>query len=175
MKSTQLGKLFGLQISFIPLLFAGIAFIWLTLSLVGFLVLDIHFGESILLGFMGMLLHYVSELIHCLGHAVAAKSTGYPMTGIRFGLLGIFAQTMYPKDEPELPSATHIRRALGGPIINFIFAIILFVILPLWQGNWYWLGLFIFLDNLFIYALQVFLPVGFNDGSTILRELLKRK
>jgi hypothetical protein len=175
MKSTQLGNLFGLQMSFIPPLWAGVAFVWIALSLVGFLGFDIPLGESILLGFIGMLLHYVSELIHCLGHAVAAKSTGYPMNGIRFGLFGIFAQTMYPKDEPELPSSTHIRRALGGPIANLIVSIILFFILPLWRGNWYWLGLFVFLDNLITYTLQVFLPVGFNDASTILNELRKIK
>lgn len=175
MKSIQLGKLFNLQISFIPFLFAGVAFIWLGLTLLGYFSFNIPLGESILLGFLGMFLHYISELIHCLGHAVTARSTGHPMNGIRFGLLGIFAQTMYPKDEPELPSATHIRRALGGPIANLIVSLILFVILPFWRGNWYWLGLFIFLDNLFVYTLQVFLPVGFNDGSTILRELLKRK
>jgi hypothetical protein len=175
MKSIQIGKLFGLQISFIPLLFAGIGLIWIALSLAGYFVFDIPLGESILLGFFGMLLHYVSELIHCLGHAVAAKSTGYPMTGIQLGFLGIFARTVYPKDEPELPASIHIRRALGGPIINLILSILLFVILPIWYGNWYWLGLFIFLDNLFVYTLQVFLPVGFNDGSTILNELRKRK
>jgi hypothetical protein len=175
MKSIQLGKLFNLQLSFIPLLFAGIAFIWIALSLVGYFIFNIPLGESILLGFLGMFLHYVSELIHCLGHAVAAKSTGYPMNGIRFGLLGIFAQTMYPKDEPELPSAIHIRRALGGPIANLIVSILLFVILPLWRENWYWLGWFIFLDNFIVYTLQVFLPVGFNDGSTILNELRKIK
>lgn len=175
MKSIQLGKLFGLQITMILLIFAGIIFIWLGLTLLGYFAFDIPLGESILLGFVGMLLHYISELIHCLGHAIAARSTGYRMIGIQFGYLGIFARTVYPKDEPELPSSTHIRRALGGPIINLILSIILFVILPLWRGNWYWLGLFVFLDNLFVYTLQVFLPVGFNDGSTILRELLKIK
>lgn len=174
MKSTQLGKLFGLQISFIPLLFAGMTLIWVTWSLAGYFEFDIPFSESILLGFIGMLFHYISELIHCLGHAVAAKSTGYPMTGIRFGLLGLFAQTMYPKDEPELPPSTHIRRALGGPIVNLFISILLFILLPLWKGNWYWLGLFIFLDNLIVYTLQVFLPIGFNDGSTILNQLLKK-
>ena len=155
MKSTQLGKLFGLQISFIPLLFTGITFIWIALSLLGYFVFDIPLGESILLGFIGTLLHYISELLHCLGHAVASRSTGYPMIGIQFGMLGIFARTIYPKDETELPSSTHIRRALGGPIANLILSVILFAILPLWRGNWYWLGLFIFLDNLFVYTLHL--------------------
>lgn len=175
MKPIQFGKFFGLQINLLPVLFIGMISIWVILSITGYFGFDIPLGEAILLGFIGMLLHYTSELIHCCGHAIAAKSTGYPMVEIQLGFLGIFARTLYPKDEPELPSSIHIRRALGGPMINLILSIILFVILPLWQENWYWLGLFIFLDNLIVYTLQVFLPLGFNDASTILRELLKQK
>jgi hypothetical protein len=174
MKSTQLGKIFGLQMSFTPLLFLGIAGIWIILSLIGYFVIDISLGESIYLGFVAMFLHYALELIHSLGHAVIAKQVGYPMTEIRFGFYGIYAQTIYPKDEPELDSSIHIRRALGGPIANFILSIILFFTLPLWTGNWYWVGMFVFLDNL-IYVVQVFIPLGFNDASTILNELRKNK
>lgn len=174
MKSIQFGKMFGLQISFIPLLFAGIAFIWIALSLAGYFVFDIPLGKSIGLGFVAMFLHYLLELIHSLGHAIAAKWTGYPMIEIRFGVYGFYAQTLYPKNELELPSSTHIIRALGGPIANLILSFILFATLSLWQGNWHWVGMFVLLDNL-IYVVQVFIPLGFNDVSTILRELLKRK
>lgn len=174
MKSTHLGKFFGLQISFTPLIFLGITGIWITLSLVGYFALNIAFGESIFLGFIATLLHYVLELIHSLGHAFVAKQVGYPMTEIRFGVYGIYAQTIYPKDEPELDSFIHIRRALGGPIANLILSIILFLTLPLWTGNWYWVGMFVFLDNL-IYVIQVFIPLGFNDASTILNELRNKK
>lgn len=174
MKSTQLGKLFGLQISFVPLVFIGIIGIWLSLSLLGYYALDIPLGTSIILGFVATLLHYLLELIHSLGHAIAAKWIGYPMTEIRFGMYSFYAQTIYPKDEPELESSTHIIRALGGPIANFILAFILFAMIPLWRGNWYWVGMFVFLDNL-IYVVQVFIPLGFNDASTILNELRKIK
>ncbi|HCB01054.1 MAG TPA: hypothetical protein DEP19_01615, partial [Anaerolineae bacterium] len=74
----------------------------------------------------------------------------------------------------SLDSSIHIRRALGGPIANLILSIILFFTLPLWIGNWYWVGMFVFLDNL-IYVVQVFVPLGFNDASTILNELRKMK
>jgi len=173
-KSIQLGKFFGLRISFVPILFIGVIGMWLFLSLLGYYAFDFSFTEAILLGFVAMFLHYLLEVIHCLGHAVAAKWTGYPMTEIRFGMYSFYAQTIYPKDEPELPSSTHITRALGGPIANFVLAFILFATLPLWHGNWYWVGMFLFLDNL-IYVVQVFIPLGFNDGSTILRELRKIK
>jgi hypothetical protein len=173
MKSIQLGKLFGLQISFVPLVFIGVVGIWLGLSLFGYYALDIPFGESVILGFVAMLLHYVLELIHSLGHAIAARWTGYPMTEIRFGMYSFYAQTIYPVDEPQLPSSTHITRALGGPITNLILSFILLATLSLWQGNWYWVGMFVFLDNL-IYIVQVFIPLGFNDASTILNELRKK-
>lgn len=174
MKSTDLGKLFGLQMSFTPLVFIGITGIWVVLSFGGYFVFDISRGESIYLGFVAMFLHYVLELIHSLGHAFVAKQIGYPMTEIRFGVYGIYAQTIYPKNEPELPSRIHILRALGGPIANLILAFILFVTIQLWKENWYWVGMFVFLDNL-VYVVQVFIPLGFNDASTILYHLRKNK
>jgi hypothetical protein len=96
------------------------------------------------------------------------------MTGIKFGAYSLFALTQYPRDEVALPPSLHIRRALGGPIISGLMSIILYLILPFWPGEWFWLGLFALLENLFIYTLQVFLPLGFNDGSTILRNLRKK-
>lgn len=173
MKSISLGKLFGLKMSFTPLVLIGVAGMWLSLSLVGFYFFEMALSESILLGFVAMLLHYLLEWFHSLGHAVAAKWVGYPMTEIQFGVFGIYARTIYPENEPELPSSTHIIRALGGPIANFILAFLLIGTLSFWRGNWYWVGMFTFLDNL-IYVVQVFIPLGFNDASTILRELRKK-
>ncbi|MEK6751312.1 MAG: hypothetical protein AABZ00_03520 [Chloroflexota bacterium] len=173
MKSIHLGKLFGLQISVLPLAFAGMFILWIGFSSIAFYGLNIPFGESILIGLTATLLHWTFELIHGLGHAYAAKRTGYPMIGITFGTLAIFALTHYPKDEPDLPPSVHIRRALGGPIINGLLSIIFYLLLPLWRGNWFWLGMFALFENLFVYTLQVFIPLGFNDGSTILKNLRK--
>ncbi|KXK12864.1 MAG: hypothetical protein UZ14_CFX002002102 [Chloroflexi bacterium OLB14] len=131
MKSFHLGKGFGVKITATPLVFVGIVFIWLGLTATGYFAFDISLGEAIFLGFVAMFLHYVLELIHSLGHVVVAKHVGYPMTEICFGVYGIYAQTIYPTDEPELDSSIHIRRALGGPIANLIVSLILFVIHPL--------------------------------------------
>ena len=174
MKSIQLGKLFGLQISVLPFAFTGTLMLWIGFTAIAIYGLDISAGESLLLGLCAALLHWTFELIHSLGHAYAAKRTGHPMAGIRFGIFAVLAQTIYPKDEPELPPSIHIRRALGGPIINGLLSIIFYLLLPFWSGNWYWIGLFALLENLFVYTLQVFVPLGFNDGSTILRNLRKR-
>ncbi len=174
MKSIHLGKLFGLKISALPLGFIGILALWISFSALAHYGLGLAFGESVLLGFVAMLLHWTFELIHSLGHAFAAKRTGYPMAGITFGVFAILAATWYPKDEPALPSSIHIRRALGGPIANGLLSILFFLLLPLWPGNWFWIGVFSLFENLFVYTLQVFLPLGFNDGSTILRNLRRK-
>jgi hypothetical protein len=174
MKTIHLGKLFGLQIDILPLTFTGMLILWIGFGTIAFFGIGIPISESILMGWIAALLHFTFEFIHTLGHAFAAKRTGYPMKGIQFGLLAIFAMTLYPKDEPVLPGYIHIRRALGGPIFNSLLSVIFFLILPLWRGNWFWLGLFALLENIFVFTLQVFLPLGFNDGSTILRNLPKR-
>lgn len=174
MKSIQLGKLFGLQISILPLAFVGMFILWIGFSSIAFYGIRIPFGESLLLGLIAALIHWTFELVHGLGHAFASKQTGHPMTGITFGALAIFALTRYPKDEPELSPSIHIRRALGGPIINGLLSILFFLLLPFWSGNWFWIGMFALFENLFIYTLQVFIPLGFNDSSTILRNLRKK-
>lgn len=174
MKSIRLGKLFGLQIDILPVAFGGALFLWVGLFAIAYYWLRLAFGTSVLLGFVAMLLHWAFELIHNMGHAIAAKRTGYPMMGFTFGALGIFAFSRYPKDEPDLSPFIHIRRALGGPIINGLLSVIFLLLLPVWRGNWFWLGMFALFENLFVYTLQVFLPLGFNDGSTILRNLRKK-
>ena len=174
MKSIHLGKLFGLQISILPLVFLGSLLLWVGFSAIAHYGIGLPFGESVLLGFVAALLHWTFELIHSLGHAFAAQRTGYPMVGITFGTFAIFALTRYPKDEPELSPSIHIRRALGGPIINGLLSILFLLLLPVWRGNWFWIGMFALFENLLVYTLQIFFPLGFNDGSTILRNLRKK-
>ncbi len=174
MRSIPLGKLFGLQISTSMLAFAGTFILWIGFTSLLFYGFKIPLMKSIPMGFITTLLHWTWELIHCLGHAYAAKRTGYPMTGIKFGGYAFFALTQYPKDEAVLPPSIHIWRALGGPIISGLVSIILYLLLPLWPGDWCWIGLIVLLENIFVFTLQVFLPLGFNDGSTILRNLRKK-
>ncbi len=174
MKTIHLGKLFGLQIGILPLAFVGTLVLWILFTVIARSGFNIPFSESILMGFIATLLHWTFELIHSLGHAYAAKRTGHPMTGITFGAMAVFALTHYPKDEPALSPSIHIRRALGGPIINGLLSIVFYFLLPLWRGNWFWIGMFAFVENLFVYTLQIFLPLGFNDGGTILKNLRRK-
>ncbi|MBL0343830.1 hypothetical protein [Candidatus Villigracilis affinis] len=174
MKTISLGKLFGMPIEILPMAFLGSLILWIGFTVTAFFGIGLPFGESLLMGLLATLLHWTFELIHSFGHAYAAKRTGYPMTGIALGTLAIFALTRYPTDEPELPPSIHIRRALGGPIANGLLSIFFFLLLPLWPDDLFWIGLFALFENLFVYTLQVFIPLGFNDGSTILRNLRKK-
>ena len=103
-----------------------------------------------------------------------AQSTGYPMRGVRF--VHVLAYSVYPRDEPELSGKIHIRRALGGPAISLAVTVLALVILLVAQtvgGFLFWIALWFFLDNLLVFFLGAFLPLGFTDGSSILKWLGK--
>src|SRR4051812_22543551 len=86
--------------------------LWLALSLVGVFLLNFSPIKAVILALAATALHWLSEFLHQLGHATAARSTGYPMVGIHFW--GLLSSSRYPADEPVLPRSVHIRRALGG-------------------------------------------------------------
>ena len=174
MKPIYFGKFLGLQIDLLPITFLATLFLWIGLSSAAFFGIGIPAGESILIGLVATLLHWTSLLLHHLGHVAAARRTGYPVSGILFGVFGLLARDLYPADEPELSPTIHIQRALGGPIVSGLLSVLFLLLLPLWSGNWHWLGWFILLENAFVFTLQVFIPLSFNDGGTILRNLRKK-
>lgn len=96
------------------------------LSVVG-LMLSLPLVQALIFGVVAAFLHYLLDFLHHIGHSIAARSTGYPMSGVFFW--GIFGASVYPRDEGELPAAIHIRRALGGPIMSAIISVILLVLL----------------------------------------------
>jgi hypothetical protein len=139
---------------------------------------NIPIGTALLGGLIVVALHWFSELAHQLGHAWAARRTGYPMIGIRFGTLGVFAASLYPLGEPLLPAGIHLRRAIGGPIFSAVLSLIGFMIIFAFGSNttapWSFVLWFFILENLIVMTLQVFIPLGFNDGATIWRWLRAR-
>jgi mannose/fructose/N-acetylgalactosamine-specific phosphotransferase system component IID len=170
-----LGTITGLRFSARPSAFIGALLLWIILSGVGIVALKLSPVEAILGGLVATLLHYLSDAVHQLGHAWAARRTGYPMTGVQFWW--VLSSSLYPPDEPELPATTHIYRALGGPTASFLLAVIAGgIVLALASTGGVVLGvaLFFFLDNLLVLCLGAFLPLGFNDGSTLLRWLPRR-
>ncbi|MBK8823074.1 MAG: hypothetical protein IPN58_10815 [Anaerolineales bacterium] len=174
MKSIHLGKLFNLQMDILPVAFLGTLFLWAGLSAAAFYGVKSPLGESILLGFVAVFLHWVSVLLHHFGHLIAAQMTGYSMSGIQFGMFGILARDFYPDNEPNLPPSIHIRRALGGPIVSGLLSVIFSCFFPSGLGTGTSSACSPCLKIYLLFTLQVFFRLSFNDGSTIL-ENLRRK
>ncbi len=170
-----LGTVTGLRLSARPSAFIAALLLWAILSGVGIGLLTLSPGAAILGALLATLLHYLSDTVHQLGHAWAARRTGYPMTGIQFWW--ILSTALYPPDEPDLPAAIHIRRALGGPIASFTLTLItggIALALAVVGGVFWYVALFFFLDNLLVMTLGALTPLGFTDGSTLLHWRSKR-
>jgi hypothetical protein len=177
MKEYKLGEVAGLSLSVEPVAIVGSILLLVLLSGVAIVVLNLPVGEAIVGSLLAVTLHWVSDMAHNLGHAWAARRTGYPMIGIRFGKWGLLGTSLYPPDEQALPATTHIRRALGGPIGSLLFSLVAAVTALALRtvGGVLWrLGVFFFLDNLVVFELGAFLPLGFTDGSTLLQWWGKR-
>ena len=159
--------LFGLKLSVDRTALPCSAALWLVLTVAAALLLRLPFGDALILGLAATVLHWLSDIWHGLGHAFVARRIGHPMIGIRLRM--IFAFSVYPQDEGDLPARIHVTRALGGPIASVILTVALGVLLLLAaQGTLlWWLLFFGFLENLLIFTAQVFVPLGFNDGATL--------
>jgi hypothetical protein len=169
MRRWRLGQLLGVAIWFtqtslllsglLGLLFSGAAAVWL----------DIRPGQAILVGFTAVLLHWLGELFHQLGHAWVARRTGYPMQKMVSWL--VLLSSCYPLDEPPLHATIHIRRALGGPAASLLITLLagsMLFMLPTDGTIVRGLTAFVFWENLLIFFLGAFVPLGFTDGSTLL-------
>lgn len=165
----RIGHVAGLDLAAVPSALWSMAALWIGLSAAGLWLLGMAAGEAILFGLLGVVIHWVSEFWHQAGHAIAARRTGYPMTGLRFW--GLFSTSLYPLDEPALPARIHIRRALGGPVASIALGLLLLVVTWLLgrpAGLAWWLALFAAVENLLVFGFGAFLPLGFTDGSTLL-------
>jgi hypothetical protein len=173
----KLGKIAGISVSARPSAITGsilllVVFVGVSIGVLQMTVIKAIFGSL-----CAVVLHWISAFVHQLGHAWAARRTGYPMIGIRFGSLGLLSVSLYPPDESDLPASIHIRRALGGPtgsLIASLVAALLTLLLGNSGGLPWWLAVFFFLDNFVVFTLGPFLPLGFTDGSTLLHWWGKR-
>jgi hypothetical protein len=171
MNEYQLGRVAGLKLSAAPRAAAGTVLLWALLTVVGVGLLDLSFGQGVIGGLIATVLHWVSELVHQLGHAWAARRTGHRMIGVRFGQWLVLGTSLYPPDEGALLAAVHVRRALGGPtsstLLTGLAGLIALASRPA-DGVLWWVALFFFLENLSLFTLGAFLPLGFTDGGTLL-------
>lgn len=175
MNEISLGTVAGLRLSVRRSAGTSMALVFALAATFVYLVLRQPFGTALVGALLVVVVHWLSDLVHQLGHITAARRTGYPAIGIRFW--GVFSATVYPADEPSLPGAVHIRRALGGVPASLALAVvagILVLALRSIAGPFEWVLIFAFLDNLLVLGLGALLPLGFTDGSTLLRWWPKR-
>ncbi len=174
MNEIKLGQVVSLKLSAVPSAIVGSMVLWVVLSGVA-IWLGLSPFNVVIGAVMAVVLHWASEFVHQLGHAWAARRVGHPMTGIRFW--GVLSTSLYPPDEPSLPAALHIRRALGGPTASLLLS--LAATLLVWalrslDGLLWLLVLFLSLDSFFVMTLGALMPMSFNDGGTLARWRGKR-
>ncbi len=172
MREYQLGSLGGIRLSVTSPVAIGSILLLAVLIAVAIGALGLPVGAAIAGSLLAVILHWGSEITHQLGHAWAARRVGHPMIGIRLGTFWLLSTSVYPPDEPPLPGAIHIRRALGGPLASLLLSVIAAIIVGALRPSgdtWWWVGAFFFLENLLIFTLGSLVPLGFNDGSTLLR------
>ncbi len=166
-----LGTFFGLRFSIIPLFFVGTLIIFAVMSIIGLAVLKLHTADALIFALLCTLVHWLDDLVHSAGHAIAARSTGYPMVGLRLGTLGVFGTTLYPDNEPALPGSTHIQRAVGGPALSLSVAIVLGLIAYLRRADAadisYMVLVFAVVELVAVFGPGAFIPLPFTDGDTL--------
>lgn len=164
----SLGRIAGIKLSAKPSALVASVALWAVVAELATAALRVSLAQGIIGGLLIVLLHWVSVIAHQLGHAFMARRAGYPMRSIRLWLL--LSSGLYPLDEPELPAAIHVRRALGGPLASLLVACLCGGI-ALWMymagTPYWWVVAFLFLDNLLVLALGAFLPLSFTDGGTL--------
>ncbi len=165
------GSLFGLKLTVIPPFVLGSLGIFSILEVIALVFVKMHFADALAFGALGVLTHWLGDVFHNFGHAIAARSTGHPMQGMRFGVYGIFAGAIYPPDEPALPGPIHVRRALGGPILSALIGLLL-LWLALRPGAsahsvLYSVLLFALIEHFAVFSFGALLPLPFNDGGTL--------
>lgn len=171
MRSIRLGRVAGLDLSCTAAALWGSVGLGLLVGGIGAGVLRWSAGLAVGMAMLGVALHWIGEFLHQIGHALAASRTGYPMVGVRFGVLALLSASLYPADEPPLPARVHIRRALGGPLLSMLIALAAGAAWLALRGRGglpSWLILAVALENALVFGIGAQIPLGFNDGSTLL-------
>jgi hypothetical protein len=175
MQAIKLFSLLGVRTSISPFGLASFALAAFLLAGLASVMSALRLGEALQAGVLGALAMFVFEWLHQMGHALAARRTGYPMTGIFFH--SVLSVSQYPPDEPPLPARVHVQRALGGFWINLLIGLFLVpyaFFLSFSGGVAGWVVGFVAFYNLVVLGLGALLPIDIpnvltTDGGTLRR------
>lgn len=174
----HLGSVAGMEVSLAPGFYIACVALLAVYLLVAVGIFHKSPRNALVGAFLLVLLHWVSETWHNLGHFTSARSTGFPMEGVRLGTaMLVFGTSVYPDEEQPLSAAVHIRRALGGPISNAILGgigVIAIIAVNGFHSHFTWVAVLFTVENLGVFVLGNCLPLGFNDGSTLLYWMRRR-
>ena len=87
----ELGVLFGLRLRARRSALAGSLALWLLLAAIGVWWAGRPPGAAALEALAALALHWLSTLVHQLGHAAAARQAGYPMRGLTLWMPGVMS------------------------------------------------------------------------------------
>lgn len=170
-----LGRFANLEMRVLPRSFViGSAIIFVLLFGIATELLRLPLATAIIGALLGVALHWLNDLMHNIGHALAAWKIGHPMRGVLFGENLLFGRSLYPDDEPPLPARVHIVRALGGPLFSIGVGMAFGGLAALaWNSNvlFKWLSLWGLLQNMVIFGPGAFVPLNFTDGGTLMHWL----
>jgi Zn-dependent protease len=159
---TRLGRIQDVDVTAERSVAPAFGLMWLLFSLIGMRFFKLRPGAALGGGLLVALLHFFSELWHQLGHARAARATGYPMESIH--LWTALGTSVYPEDEGAVPPEAHVERALGGPKVSALLTIgASAVALLAWPiGGLARMVTSLFaLDNLLVFTLGALLPLPY--------------
>jgi hypothetical protein len=169
-KDIRIGRLAGMEVSMAPTAQVCSVALFAVVFIATFVVLHFSLQSAVVGSALVVVLHFGSEVLHNYGHFRAARGGGHPMTGVT--LVWLLGRSDYPADEGELPPAVHVKRALGGPkfsaMVSVVLAVLAFISYQLYVPL-HWVVIVIAADNLLVFTLGAFIPLGFTDGSTLLR------
>jgi hypothetical protein len=121
--------------------------------------------RTVMVGLVYGLLLYFTNVLHSLGHILAAKKIVAPMEVLL--LTGTRDVTLYRKGDPEPSKWMFIGRSLGGPVANMLAGFIALGIWYLFVDAW----LLSFCVFNFAIAVWTLCPVPSMDGWVIWGEL----
>jgi hypothetical protein len=189
MRAVVLGPVLGLRTTLEPLFWPSYLALAVLAAFLARSLVHLTLGLAVLAGVLSALIFLVCEWLHQFGHSLAARSVGGPMLGIRF--FNLFSASEYPADDPALPPAAHVRRALGGFWVNLLLGLLFLpVALKLWPHGREilppavslvaWLAGFGLVINVIVLGLGTLLPLkipggGLNDGATLLKYWLEAR
>lgn len=169
----RLVRVGGMQVDLAPGFYIATVILLACFLVMGIALFHRGPANAIFGAFLLVVLHWVNDMFHNYGHFFAARWTGFPMDGVRLGStegMVLFGTSIYPDHEGELSAAVHLRRAIGGPAANVALGLVGLggtLVLLLVGSPFVWVGVAFTLENFFVFGLGNFMPLGFNDGSTL--------